>query len=66
MSGRGILEEMVGVKRYSFGQDKAWMGRPEEVLRAFGLGLEGWREEAQKAGRWLQGAEDGAGDHMQK
>ena len=58
--------EMLGGKAYSGGQDWDWMKDLEEDLKAFGIKFEGWREAAQKVGRWLRRVEEGAEVSMRK
>ena len=42
-------------RRYSGGQDWDWIKDLEEDLEeAFGITFEGWREAAQKVGRWFR------------
>ena len=48
-----MFGEMLGGKGYSGGQELDWMKDLEEVLKAFGIKFEGWREAAQKIGRWF-------------
>ena len=38
----------------------------DEDLKAFGIKLEGWREAAQKVGRWLRRVEEGVEVFMRK
>ena len=38
----------------------------EEDLKAFGIKFEGWREAAQKVGRWFRPVEEGAEFFMRK
>ena len=61
-----MFGEMVGGKGYSGGQEWDWMRYLEEDLKEFGIKLEGWREAAQKAGRWFQRVEEGAEAFMRK
>ena len=61
-----MFGEMVGSKCYSFGQEKDWMGRLEEVLKEFGIKSEWWREAAYKVGTWFRWVEGGAEAYMQK
>ena len=58
--------DMLGVKRYSGGQEWDWMKDLEEDLKAFGIKFEGWREAAQKVGRWFRRVEEGAEVFMRK
>ena len=63
---RAMFGEMVGGKGYSGGQEWDWMRYLEEDLKEFGIKLEGWREAAQKAGRWFRRVEEGAEAFMRK
>ena len=63
---RVMFGEMVGGKGYSGGQEWDWMRYLEEDLKEFGIKLEGWREAAQKAGRWFRRVEEGAEVFMRK
>ena len=47
-----LLCDIMG-KGYSGGQELDWMKDLEEDLKAFGIKFEGWREAAQKIGRWF-------------
>lgn len=46
-----MVGEMAGGRGYLFRQEKDWIGRFEEDLKAFGIRPNGWRDEVQKAGR---------------
>ena len=63
---RVMFGEMVGGKRYSFGQEKDWMERLEEDQREFSIKSDGWRDTAQTASRWFRWAEDGTVAYMRK
>ena len=63
---RVMFGEMLGGKGYSGGQEWDWMKYLEEDLEVFGIKFEGWREAAQKIGRWFRRVEEGAGVFMQK
>ena len=66
MPRRVIFEEMFEGKGYSGGQKWDWMKDLEEHLKAFGIKFEGWREAAQKVGRWFRRVEEGAEVLMRK
>ena len=57
---RVMFGEMAGGKDYSGGQEWDWMKGLEEDLKAFDIKFEGWREAAQKVGRWFRRVEEGA------
>jgi len=63
---RVMFGEMLGGKGYSGGQEWDWMKDLEEDLKAFGIKFEGWREAAQKVGRWFRRVEEGAEVFMRK
>ena len=57
---------MEGGKGYSGGQEKDWMGRPNENLKDLGIKSGGWRKTVQKAVSWFRLVEDGALAFMRK
>ena len=61
-----MFGEMLGGKDYSGGQKWGWMKDVEEDLKAFGIKFEGWREVAQKVGRWFPRVENGSEVFMRK
>ena len=61
-----MFGEMLGGKGYSGGQERDWMKDLEEDPKAFGIKFEGWREAAQKVGRWFRRVEEGAELFMRK
>ena len=63
---RVMFGELVGGKGYSGGQEKDWMVHLKEDMSLFGMKFEGWRNTAQKAGRWLRWVEEGAEVFMRK
>ena len=56
---RAMFVEMLGGKGYSRGQEWDRMKDPEEDPKAFGIKFEGWREAAQKFGRWVRRSKTG-------
>ena len=60
---RVMFGELVGGKDYSGGQEKDWMVHLKEDMSAFGMKFEGWRKDAQQAGRWFRRVEEGAVIH---
>ena len=63
LSQRVAFGELVGGKGYSGGQEKDWMVHLKEDMSAFGMKFEGWRKNAQQAGRWFRRVEEGAVIH---
>ena len=63
---RVIFGDFVGGKGYSGGQEKDWMAHLKKDMSVFGLKFKGWREAAQKAGRWFRRVEEGAELFMRK
>ena len=61
-----MFGEMLGGKGYCGEQEWDWMKDLDEDLKAFGIKFEGWREVAQKVGRWFRRVEDGAEVFMRK
>ena len=61
-----MFGEMLGGKGYSGEQERDWMKDLEEDPKAFGIKFEGWREAAQKVGRWFRRVEEGAELFMRK
>ena len=55
-----MFGEMVG------GQEKEWMGRFLDDLRAFGINADQWTTAAQDEGEWRRTAEQGAEHFMAK
>ena len=55
-----MFGETLGGKGYSRGQKSDWMNDLEEVLKVFGIYFKGWREAAQKVGRWFRRVDAGA------
>ena len=53
-----MFGELLGGKGYSGGQEWDWMKGLVEDIKAFGMKFEGWREAAQKVGKWLRLVED--------
>ena len=49
---RVMFGEILGGKGYSGGQEWDWMNDLED-LKTFVIEFEGWREAAQKVGRWF-------------
>ena len=49
---RVMFGEILGGKGYSGGQEWDWMNDLED-LKTFVIKFEGWREAAQKVGRWF-------------
>ena len=63
---RVMFAEMLGDKVYSGEQEWDWMKDLEKDFKAFGIKCEGWREAAQKVGKWLRRTEEGAAVLMRK
>ena len=61
---RVMYGELVGSKGYSGGQEKDWMAHVKDAMSVFGTKFEGWRKDAQKAGRWFRWVEEGAESFM--
>ena len=59
---RVMFGEVVVGGGHSFGQENDWMG----YLKEFRHKSEGWREAAQKAGRWFRWVEDRTEAYMRK
>ena len=57
---RVMFGELVGRKNESGGQEKDWMVHLGEDMSVFGTKFEGWRNNAQKAGRWFRRVDEGA------
>ena len=57
---RVMFGELVGGKGYSGGQEKNWRAHLKEHMSVFGMKFEGWRKDAQKAGRCFRRVEKGA------
>ena len=53
-----MFGELVGGKGYSGGQEKDWVMHLKEDMPVVGTKFEGWRNDAQKAGRWLRRVEE--------
>ena len=66
MPRRVLFGEMLGGKGYSRGQEWDCTKDLEEGLQAFGINFEGWREAAQRVGRWFRRVEEGAEVFMRK
>ena len=45
---------LVGNMGYPGGHEKNWMAHLKEDMSAFGTKFKGWRNAAQKAGRWFR------------
>ena len=56
---RVMFGEMLGGKGYHGVQEWDWMKDLDEDLKAFGIKFEGWREAAQKFGRWVRRSKTG-------
>ena len=63
---RVMFGEMLGGKGYSGVQERDWMKDLEEDLMSLGIKFKGWREAAQKVGRWFRRVEEGAEVFMRK
>ena len=61
-----MFGEPVRGKGYSGGQEKDLLVHLKEGMSIFGMKFEGWRKAAQKAGRWFQRIEEGAGVFVRK
>ena len=57
---RVVCGELVGGKGCSGGQEKDWMVHLKKDMSVLGTKFEGWRKNAQKAGRWFRRVEEGA------
>ena len=55
-----MFGEPVGGKGCSGGQETDWMAHLNEHISVLGIKFKGWREAAQKAGRWFRRVEEGA------
>ena len=63
---RVMFRELVWGKGYSGGQEKDWLVHLKEDMSVFGMKFKGWRNTAQKAGRWFRRVEEGAEFFMRK
>ena len=61
-----MFGELVGGKGYSGRQEKDWIMRLKEDMTAFEIKFEGWRKDAQTAGRWFRRAEEGEQSSVRK
>ena len=59
-----MFGKLVGGMDYSGGHEKDWKVHLTEDMSAFGMKFEGWRKDAQKAGRWFRRVEEGAESFM--
>ena len=57
---RVMFGELAGGTGYSGRQGEEWMVHLKEDMSAFEMKFEGWRNDAQKAGKWFRRVEEGA------
>ena len=57
---RVMFGELVRGKGVSGGQEKDWLAHLKGDMSVFGMKFEGWRKDAQHAGRWCRRVEEGA------